>query len=95
MTQCFKKAFFSIKGIYYQSEIMGQNITWVAPYQFNQRLPFNVDYKVMGTFLEFYIALMKFINFKLFADLGLNAETATKEAYSDNTYLNIQKVKEM
>jgi pescadillo len=29
-----------------------------------------VDYKVMGTFLEFYRALLKFINFKLFTDLG-------------------------
>jgi pescadillo protein len=32
VTQCFKKSFYSIKGIYYQVEIMGQNITWVAPY---------------------------------------------------------------
>ena len=50
VAQCFKKAFFSIKGIYYQVEIMGQNITWVAPFQFNQRLPFDIDYKVIGTF---------------------------------------------
>lgn len=50
---------------------MGQNIIWVAPYQFNQRLPFDIDYKVIGTFIEFYLALMRFINFKLFKDLGL------------------------
>lgn len=50
---------------------MGQNITWVAPYQFNQRLPFDIDYKVMITFLEFYMALLRFINHKLFTDLGL------------------------
>jgi pescadillo protein len=50
---------------------MGQNITWVAPYQFNQRLPFDIDYKVMNTFKEFYTALLKFMNFKLFSDLGL------------------------
>ena len=54
VTQCFKKTFFSIKGIYYQVEIMGQPITWISPYQFNQRLPFEVDYKIMSTFLEFY-----------------------------------------
>jgi pescadillo len=29
-----------------------------------------VDYKVMSTFLEFYRALLKFVNFKLFTDLG-------------------------
>jgi pescadillo protein len=70
VTQCFKKTFFSIKGIYYQVEIMGQPITWISPYQFNQRLPFDVDYKVMSTFLEFYRALLKFVNFKLYTDLG-------------------------
>ena len=50
---------------------MGVPITWLAPYKFNQRLPFDVDYKVMGTFTEFYISLLKFVNFKLFSDLGL------------------------
>jgi len=71
ISQCFTKSFFSIKGIYYRVEIMGQQITWVQPYKFNQRLPFDVDYKVMGTFTEFYIALLKFTNYKLFADLGV------------------------
>lgn len=71
VSQCFTKAFFSIKGIYYRVEIMGQPITWVQPYKFNQRLPFDIDYKVMGTFNEFYMALLKFVNFKLFSDLGL------------------------
>lgn len=50
---------------------MGQPITWIAPYKFNQRMPFDIDYKVMGTFLEFYMALVRFINYKLFSDLGL------------------------
>jgi len=35
ISQAFKKSFYSIKGIYYQVEIMGQNITWVSPYSFN------------------------------------------------------------
>jgi len=60
----------------------------VSPYQFNQRLPFNIDYKVMTTFLEFYIALMKFINHKLFADLGLDPKKAIEEAYLLGKYLN-------
>jgi pescadillo protein len=33
---CLKKSFLSIKGIYYQVEIRGQNVTWIAPYQFSQ-----------------------------------------------------------
>ena len=50
---------------------MGQSVTWVSPYRFNQRIPFDVDYKVMGTFTEFYISLLRFVNFKLFSDLGM------------------------
>ena len=69
--QCFTKSFFSIKGVYYRVEIMGTQITWICPYKFNQRLPFDIDYKVMGTFLEFYQGLLKFVNFKLFADIGI------------------------
>ena len=68
----FTKAFFSIKGIYFRVEIMGQSITWVSPYKFNQRVPFDVDFKVMGTFTEFYISLLRFVNFKLYSDLGLS-----------------------
>lgn len=72
VAQNFTKAFFSIKGIYYRVEIMGQPVTWVAPYQFNQRTPFDVDFKVMSTFTEFYIAFLRFINFKLFTDVGMS-----------------------
>jgi len=71
VTQAFTKTFFSIKGIYYRVEIMGTAITWIQPYKFNQRLPFDIDYKVMGTFLEFYRSLVKFVNYKLFTDIGL------------------------
>lgn len=89
ITQCFTKSFFSIKGIYYRVEIMGQQITWVAPYKFNQRLPFDVDFSVMGTFTEFYIALLKFTNYKLFTDLGMpypEVEIPTTQSnYYDST----------
>lgn len=70
--QCLKKVFLSIKGIYYQAEVMGQPVTWITPYQFTQQLPLDVDYKVMLTFLEFYDVLMKFVNFKLYQNINLN-----------------------
>ena len=98
VTQCFKKAFFSIKGIYYQAEIMGQSITWISPYAFNQKLPFDIDYKVMSTFLEFYIALVRFVNHKLFVDLGfkhpLPAELVNMKN-EDTLYLDVQQVQQM
>ena len=97
VTQCFKKCFFSIKGVYYQVEIMGQPITWIAPYQFNQRLPFDVDYKVMSTFLEFYRALLKFVNFKLFTDLGQKypPEYYQKEKNQTSIYLDTVQIQDL
>ena len=70
-SQAIKKSFLSIKGIYYQAEIKGQLVTWLVPYQFTQHLPFDVDYSIMMTFLEFYHTLQKFVNFKLFSELQL------------------------
>jgi len=69
--QALRKVFASIKGYYFQAEIHGQTVTWLAPHQFAQDLPEEVDFRVMLTFLEFYRAMVKFVNFKLYADLGL------------------------
>ena len=35
-TNSLRKVFLSIKGIYYQATIMGQDVTWVVPYDFAQ-----------------------------------------------------------
>ena len=47
----------------------------------------------MLTFLEFYQALMRFINYKLFTDLGLAYPIKTDQYYQ-GTYLNALTVKE-
>lgn len=60
------KVFVSVKGIYYQAEVMGEPITWLVPHQFTQTVPKEVDVRVMLTFLEFYEILMKFLLFKLY-----------------------------
>lgn len=95
ISQCFKKSFYSIKGIYYQVEIMGQNVTWVAPFEFNQRLPFEIDYKVIGTFLEFYISLLRFVNYKLYMEMSLpypphsiDGVSSSVSVDDDKIYLN-------
>jgi len=77
-SQALRKVFASIKGYYFQVEICGVSVTWLAPHQFAQDLPLEVDFRVMLTFLEFYRTLVKFANFKLYADLGL-AYPPTKE----------------
>ncbi|KAI8923074.1 Pescadillo N-terminus-domain-containing protein [Entophlyctis helioformis] len=71
MSGSLKRVFLSIKGIYYQAEIRGQDITWITPYQFSQAVPSDVDFRVMGTFLELYETLLGFVNYKLYSDLGL------------------------
>lgn len=66
-----RKVFLSIKGIYYQAEIMGQRITWVVPYSFSQRIPNDVDFRVMLTFLEFWTTMLGFVNYKLYTLMDL------------------------
>lgn len=70
-SRALRKVFASIKGYYFQAEICGHLVTWLAPHQFAQDLPPEVDFRVMLTFLDFYRAMVKFCNFKLYADLGL------------------------
>ncbi|XP_037114747.1 pescadillo [Syngnathus acus] len=70
-SRALRKVFISIKGIYYQVEVMGQLITWLVPYQFAHDHPTDVDYRVMATFTEFYTTLLGFINFRLYHSLNL------------------------
>jgi len=67
-----KKTFISIKGIYFQAEIQGQNVTWIVPHQFTQELPEDVDFRIMMTFIEFYTTMLGFINFQLYHTLNLH-----------------------
>ena len=66
-----RKSFLSIKGIYYQATIQGQDILWLVPYKFVQRVTNDVDFRIMGTFVEFYTTLLGFVNFRLYTSVGL------------------------
>ncbi|KAK1223810.1 mRNA-binding ribosome synthesis protein nop7 [Marasmius sp. AFHP31] len=70
-SRSLRKAFLSIKGVYYQAEVMDQPVTWLVPYQFTQNIPADVDVRVMLTFLELYQTLLGFVFFKLYTDAGL------------------------
>jgi pescadillo len=66
-----RKSFLSIKGIYYQATIQGQDIMWLVPYRFVQQVSIEVDYRIMGTFVEFYCTLLGFVNYRLYTSIGL------------------------
>lgn len=71
-TRALRKVFISIKGYYYQAEIMGQTITWIVPHNFSFRQPVDVDFKIMVTFTDFYATLLGCVNYKLYHSLNLH-----------------------
>ncbi|URE39889.1 Pescadillo N-terminus [Musa troglodytarum] len=70
-THSLRKTFISVKGIYYQAEVEGQKITWLTPHALQQVLTDDVDFNVMLTFSEFYVALLGFVNFKLYHSINV------------------------
>jgi pescadillo protein len=82
-TNSLRKSFLSIKGIYYQATIQGQDIMWLVPYRFVQKVNGDVDYRIMATFVDFYTTLLGFVNFRLYTSLGLvyppNFDSASDE----------------
>lgn len=71
ISNSLRKSFLSIKGIYYQATIMGQDILWLAPYKFVQNMAGDIDFRIMGTFVEFYTTLLGFVNYRLYTTVGL------------------------
>lgn len=70
-TRTLTKSYLTVKGIYYQAEVEGNTITWVVPYQFTSEGYGDVDLKVMRTFNDLYIHLVKFVLFKLYHDRNI------------------------
>jgi pescadillo protein len=83
-TKSLRKCFISVKGVYYQAVIHGQEITWLTPHALAQTLPEDVDYRVMLTFLEFYLAMMGFVNYKLYRDRSLRYPPLLDTRLEDN-----------
>ncbi|CAI6521938.1 AIS_HP2_G0019850.mRNA.1.CDS.1 [Saccharomyces cerevisiae] len=66
-----RKVFVSIKGVYYQANIKGEEVRWLVPFKFPENIPSDVDFRIMLTFLEFYSTLLHFVLYKLYTDSGL------------------------
>lgn len=66
-----RKVFVSIKGVYYQADVRGEEVRWLVPYKFPENIPSDVDFRIMLTFLEFYSTFLHFVIYKLYTDSGL------------------------
>lgn len=66
-----KKVFVSIKGVYYQATVKGQEVRWLVPFKFPTNIPTDVDFRIMLTFLELYSTLLHFVLYRLFAEANL------------------------
>lgn len=44
---------------------------WLVPYRFVQRTGGDIDFRIMGTFVEFYTTLLGFVNYRLYTSIGL------------------------
>ncbi|CAK9312004.1 unnamed protein product [Citrullus colocynthis] len=70
-THKLRKVFISVKGIYYQAEVEGQKITWLAPHSLHQILTDDVDLTVILNFMEFYETLLAFVNYHVYHSINL------------------------
>lgn len=66
-----RKVFVSIKGVYYEAVVRGQEIRWLVPFKFPQNVPSDIDFRIMLTFLEFYTTLLQFTLYRLYTESGL------------------------
>ena len=69
-SRSLRRVFCSIKGVYFQSSVMGETVSWLVPYPYTPNVPENVDFKVMMTFLEFHTKHLEFVLFRLYAQMG-------------------------
>ena len=77
------KVFVSIKGTYYSARVHNEDVTWLVPHKFNIHLPREVDFTLMGWFLDFYQVAMKFILFRLYNSIGFRYPPVFDEDLAD------------
>ncbi|XP_015604531.1 pescadillo homolog [Cephus cinctus] len=95
--KALRKIFVSIKGYYYQADIRGQTVTWIVSHHFcfEPQSKLEVDFRIMSTFVEFYVTMLGFVNFRLYHSLNLhyppkftNAGTSDKTLVDEEAYVS-------
>lgn len=79
------KSFVSVRGVYLEASIHNTTIRWIVPHAFTQFMPDSVDFRIMGTFLEFYATLLRFVLFQLYTELGVQYPLGDVSAVTGST----------
>jgi pescadillo protein len=69
-THALRKVFVSIKGTYYQAEILGNPVTWLVPHPQRVKVPVSIDVMTMSFFVQFYTTALNFVFYRLYTDNG-------------------------
>ncbi|PHJ23171.1 brca1 c terminus domain-containing protein [Cystoisospora suis] len=78
--RALRRVFASVKGYYFQVQLLGHLVTFLMPHPFKQEMPEEVDFRVLSTFFELYSATLQLVVFKLFLLAGLAyPPTATRK----------------
>jgi pescadillo len=64
-----------------------------VPYKYPPNLPIDVDYRVMSTFLDFYIVLLKFVLYKLYSSQNLQYPPSVKDTTDEPKYEDFELIK--
>lgn len=101
-TNKIKKSFISVKGYYIQVQILQKKVTWLLPHVYTPYIPKDIDFAMISDFIEYYIALLKFVLFKLYKLDGMKyppeehtvlKEEQFKHLAFDETFISIYKKK--
>jgi len=90
MTRSLSKVFISIKGYYYQADIMGHKVTWIVAHPNPHAHPTDVDFKVMSSFTEISSTMLGFALYGLYQKANLfyppklNLKSITKQASNND-----------
>ena len=69
---CSISEWLCIQGFYFEADICGEPVRWRVPHARAHERPQDVDFRIIGTHVELYCPLLGFVNFRLFASIGLH-----------------------
>lgn len=64
--------YVGVKGFYFEADVCGEPVRWRVPHSRAYERPQDVDFRIIGTHVELYCPLLGFVNFRLFASIGLH-----------------------